>query len=126
MSANLTVKRGDTYTNTLTVLDINDLAYDLTGATVWFTVKRRNDAASNDDDALVKLYWVSGGASDGITITDPDSGIMEVEISATDTAALDPTLYAYDVQIAKAGDVYTPVIGTISVQRDITIRVTTP
>lgn len=126
-TTNLSIKRGNTYRRLLTIYQPDDTVYDLDEATVWFTIKERGDKANDDDDALVKLYWVDGGASSGITVADPDLGVITVELTPAQTNALavgEP--YRYDVQVVKAGKVDTPVEGMLTVTQDTTRRTTTP
>lgn len=127
-TADLTIVRGDTYVRELAILAANGAAYDLTGATVWVTVKPRGDTAADDAGAVASLYWVFGGASSGIAVADPTTGVLTVTIPAAATAGMTAgeRLYRYDVQVSKAGAVATPITGTITVLRDTTIRTTTP
>lgn len=127
VSDDLDVIRGDTFTGSLTITDTDGSVYDLTGATVWLTIKRANDRSSDDTDALVKLYWVDGGASSGIAVATPTSGVIAITIPAASTDLLIPGQgYRYDVQVLKAGTVGTPKRGEVNVVFDTTRRLTTP
>lgn len=102
----LTVVRGDTSNFQITITDSNGLAYDLTDASIWFTV----------DGLLEKTI------GDGITVSTPASGVADVEISAGDTDAAPDrrTAYPYDVQVTLAdGSVKTPVRGLFIVLPDV-------
>lgn len=126
--AHLTGVRGDTIVRTATITQPDGTAYDLTGCTVWFTVKEVTDRAANDDEALALLYWISGGASNGIAVSAPATGVVTVTIPASTTATLSPgRAYRYDLQIEDPlNAVATPDRGTLIVTRDVTLRVTTP
>lgn len=132
--AELTAVRGDTWRRSAAVKNGSGEAYDFTGSRVWFTMKEPDDPSSDTDDseALVKFYWIDGGSSSGITITDPLTGVMSIKIPASTMATLVVgRSYRYDVQVLAAnGDVDTPDIGTITVGdpdgRDVTRRTNTP
>ena len=125
--SDLSVGRGNTYRRALTIYQPDGAVYPLDGATVWLTVKDEADLSDTDDAAPIKLSWVSGGASAGITVADPASGVVTIEMTPAQTGALDPsTTYRYDVQVLKAGKVDTPISGLVIVRRDTTRRTTTP
>src|SRR6185312_4659889 len=80
--------------------EVGSGAFDLTGCTVLFTLKRRSDTAANDDAALCKLSWVSGGAATGIAVADPTSGVAAITVPASATAQLSTDYaYRYDVRV---------------------------
>jgi hypothetical protein len=71
---------------------------DITGAKIWFTVKR--DKADIDTDALITKKSQNNGGSDAdAKVTDGPNGIVEVYIARDDTDHLDPGDYWYDVVI---------------------------
>jgi hypothetical protein len=91
---NLTIQKGNLYSATLTVTDTAGLPYDLTGITVFFTAKKKND--NTDNDALAVI-------SEKITVhTDPTNGITTLELDTTQT---DVALGCYkcDFRLYKAG-----------------------
>ena len=53
----ITIQRRNPYSATLTVTDSDGNAYDLTGITVFFTVKNKTDH-EDDDDAAVRHRYV--------------------------------------------------------------------
>jgi len=88
-------------------------AYDLTGATLYFTVK--SDIASTSN----KLQKKTG---DGITtVGDARNGQADLLLSASDTQTLDCGSYEYDVVVEKAGERFL-VIGpaTLAVKQSVT------
>jgi hypothetical protein len=112
----LTIIRGDTYLNTLPIAEPDGSAYDLTGASVWLTVKPKGSRTDDDDDALIQLT-----VGDGITVADPASGEIAVKLTDEQTGELAAdTTYRYDLQIRKGGDTFTPIGGPLVVLRDTT------
>lgn len=71
--------QGNDITLEFTVTDEDGAALDITGATVKWSLKR----AIGETADLTKQ---TGGS--GITLTDADGGVFEVELTDTDTAAL--------------------------------------
>jgi hypothetical protein len=104
----LTMTRGDSRTYSVTISDLEGEAYDLTGASVWFTVH----------DLIEKQV------GSGIEIEAPETGVAVVTINPEDTEDVPDrrTVYRYDVQIQLAdGDVKTPVRGLFVITPDVTI-----
>lgn len=88
--------------------------YDLTGATVYFTVK------CSVADIANRLQKTS--VSNGITIaTDPRDGTAELLLSAADTQTLDPGAYVFDIVVVTAGGERFLVLGpgTLSVKQSV-------
>ena len=103
----LTMMRGDSKTYTVTISDSAGDPYDLTGASVWFTV----------DDLFEKTL------ADGIAVTAPLTGVAVVTIDPEDTEdARDyRSSYRYDVQVKLAdGTVKTPIRGLFVLTPDVT------
>lgn len=118
------LRRGDTATWDLPVVDDHGAPFDLTGCTLWFTVKAGSVA---DADAVVSCSWVDGGASSGIAVDNPLTGIAVYGITAAQSAALALRIYSYDVQLKDTiGAITTLVIGSLAVSADVTLRTTTP
>src|SRR4030095_10047647 len=92
-----TITRGDSRTWNLPLVDETGNPFDLTGCSVWFSVKQRFNLA--DGDAVVSSSWVDGGASNGITVTDPASGWIAFGITAQQSVDLVASLYVADVQV---------------------------
>lgn len=94
--------RGDTFEFTM---QFDDLAADLSSA--YFTIK-------NGSANLVQL-------SIGDGITKIGDGVYDVKMSPADTATKNPGRYPYDCEITTAdGEVYTILIGWITIQPDYT------
>jgi hypothetical protein len=91
MSTNkLTIQKGNPYTAVLTFTDSAGVAYDLTGKTVFFTVKNKEDEEDDDSDALItKNITVHTNAAGGITT-------LELTALQTDITVGD---YEYDLRV---------------------------
>lgn len=127
MSA-ITIYQGKTRKVNIPVLNPDGTAYDLTGATLWFTVKLRSDQSQDDVLAPIKLYRIVGGLGDGITVTLPATGIATIAMTPAQTEPLTiGESYVYDLQVKDtAGDVFTADTDALYVSRPVTQRVTTP
>lgn len=113
---NISIIRGDTNRFEISVTsDLDGSVVDLTGASVWFTLKK-----SRDDTDENKIFQKTVGA--GVLIADPAGGVVRVTIEASDSVSLSPLrLYAYDLQVKTAtNDIFTPISGTVSVVADVT------
>lgn len=101
--------RGDTRDYALTFTS-NSVAYNITGATVWFTLKKdRNDA---DSEAVLQKSISSH--------SDPTNGKTTLSLTSTDTA-IEAGRYFYDFQIKTAsGSIITFLSGTVDVLEDVT------
>lgn len=124
----LTAVRGDTLSRTMTAYTTTGAVMVLTGSTLWFTVKLASDSLADDTSAITKCYWISGGASSGISVTAPATGVFVIDAPNADTINLDPSQsYVYDVQVKDSnGRYYTLAEGNVIVAGDVTRRITTP
>lgn len=106
---NLELFRGDTLPFEVSVFDTDNQPYDLTGAEATFTAKR-----SLDSSALITKT-----VGDGLTIEAPN--LIKGKLIPNDTVALtdEPLLY-WDVEVQKAGDVFTVDSGRLRVKADVT------
>jgi len=84
------VYRGLSFTARLTVTQ-DDLPYDLTGATLYFTVKCDVKSLQN---ALQKTSLPAGGI---VIAADPRDGYADIALTTADTQALDPGKYVFDI-----------------------------
>ena len=89
----LTIQKGNPYNATITIRNSAGNPYDLTGKTVFFTVKSRNDHTDNDDASLI--------TKDITEHTDEENGITVLELNTEQT---DITVgdYRWDIRIYKA------------------------
>lgn len=112
--ADLNLIRGDTKTITLIYQDNSGTAIDITGYTVFFTIKTDPDDDSIDSNAIIMKNIISH--------TNPTNGTTLISLSNTDTD-IDPGLYVADIQIK---DINSNITSSnkfsVSVSRDITRR----
>ena len=99
MANKLEVNRGTTYVITVNYQQ-DGVAADLTGATVFFTVKTAQYSTdATDADALV--------SKDVISHTNPTAGITQITLDPVDTATITPGKYFYDIKVLDSdGDIY--------------------
>lgn len=91
--ATLKINRGTTFPITVNYQRDGQPA-TLVGATVRFTIKSAEYDASTDDTSALVTKNVTSGTADGVaTIT----------LDPTDTAAITPGDYFYDVKVKEAG-----------------------
>jgi len=105
--ADLAIRRGATYDEPLS------LGMDLTGATVYFTVKSDYDDDMVDSTAVIQK---------DITVHDDEvAGISRLTLSSTDTTI--PTgKYKFDLHV-KVGSVVTPYEpANLTIQPSVTLR----
>ena len=94
MASKLKVNRGTTYTIGFNYRR-NNVAEDLTGATVRFTVKSAEyDSDLADTTALITKNITSH--------TDPTAGESEIVINPTDTRSIVPGDYYFDIKVEDA------------------------
>lgn len=107
----LEIKRGDSKSYTLYFKDENNVAIDITGYTVFFTVKLELD--DSDDDAVIqKTITVHSSPTEGVTV---------IELSPTDTNLTGN--YIFDIQIKNvSAEIQTIMEGNISFSKDVTQR----
>lgn len=96
----------------LTFTDVDGEAIDLTGATVFFTVKRNKTDA--DADAVIAKSITS--------FDDPETGVAILQLSKTETN-ISPRSYYFDIQLKQSNGKVTSIqAGRFIVRQDITIR----
>lgn len=124
---NFTITIGDTFQRTAT-MTAGGSAVNLTGATLWWTLKLASDTAPDDLAAIAKLFWVDGGSSAGIAVSDPLTGQAVVTLTPAVTDSLSLSIdYRWDLQLKDSiGRIFTVDQGRLLVGRQITVRTTTP
>lgn len=116
-STNFDIPRGDSRDIRVTVTDSETGdPLDLTGSTVFFTLKAEIDNDLADSSALIK--------KDVVSHTDPTAGKTTIRLLPSETGALTPgEKYPYDIQVKlSGGDVMTIVSGKIRITADVTRR----
>lgn len=110
---NYEVWRGDTFSVRLEFTDTDGTAIDITGWTIFFTLKRKKK--DSDTEALISKTITS--------IPNPTLGIYTFTLAASELNTFEG-MYYYDFQIKLAdGKIYTIPGGTITFLVDITRRV---
>lgn len=96
----------------LSFTDVDGNPINLTGSTVFFTVKKNKTDV--DNDAVIKKEITS--------FDDPTSGVALLELSKSDTD-ISPRSYYFDVQIKDSGGkISSSSVGRFIVSQDVTIR----
>lgn len=109
--------RGDDVTLTFTFTDQNNAAVDLTGSTVFFTVK-----LVVDDDVTDALAVIS---EEQTVHTNATGGITQITLTDTVTTLISPATYKWDVQVKDSGGLISSArSGEFRVFGDITRRTT--
>jgi len=96
-----------------------NLARDISGASLKFTVKRRHT-----DPQAAALIAKSSAVLGEITITDAEAGLFAVSPDAADTASLlpdgRPAVFVYDVEMTLGGAIETVAAGAFTLRPDVT------
>ena len=109
---NLLIPQGATFSENLYLKDSAGDAIDLTNYTARMSLKKTYD----DTTAVISLTTENGR----ITITGA-TGLVQLSITASDTAALANGVYVYDLELINAsGEVDRYIQGTIRVSREVT------
>ena len=107
--------RGDTKVFNLSFKDSVGSPIDITGHELWFTMKTNVTDADTDAILQKKIVFPVG--------TESESGSGTLTLNSTDTGAIDPGTYFYDIQKVIPENppvVATLMSGKISVLPDIT------
>lgn len=96
MKNSIEVIRGDDHSITFTLTDENAAVVDLTGATIFFTVKDSKDIKNDSDDTGAVI-------AKNVSPSDPANGIAVINLTNTDTN-ITPKKYIFDLQIKFADD----------------------
>jgi len=122
MAAAAKINRGTSYNFTWTYKK-NSVIQDLTGATVYFTVKREeSDLDATDASAIIK--------ADVTSHSDPLNGTTVIALTPTQTAYvagttsfIEPGEYIYDIKVKEVGgDIYKAAEGTVDIDGSPTNR----
>lgn len=103
---NITMVKGDTLAFNVEVFD--EAGQPITVDSAFMTCK---EIPTGEDFIFQKTL------SDGITQSD---GIMVVRVAPNDTKEIDAGEYFYDLQIGVGQDVFTIMIGTLSLMQNVT------
>jgi len=103
--------RGDTKFINIELKDKDGNPIDLTGSTIWFTLKEN----IKDPDTAAAIQKVITNH------TDPTNGKTRIVLESSDTQDLQLGSYHYDIQLVdNGGNVTTVLIGRLKVLADVT------
>ena len=112
----LNIVRGDDKRFVVTFKDANDVAIDVSGWKLYFTVKE--NLTDSDDNAKIKID-VTVESGEGT------NGEITIHVEPSDTEDLDVGKYYYDIQAKKDdGEIFTPLTGEFLINIDVTRRST--
>ena len=107
----ISIDQGATYSLALTYKDSNGTAINLTGYTAAMQIRTSYESSST---------VISLTSSSGIVIT-AATGLLTINITSTQTAALTPGTYVYDLEITSGANVVTRLIqGSVMVSAEVT------
>lgn len=107
--------QGDDESLTVTFKDEDGAVIDITGYTVFFTMKKRPDDDSDDSDAPIKKTVTSH--------SDPTNGETIIYLTSAETAVLEARRYVYDLQLKDLSDkINSTKYGVLEVIKDVTNR----
>lgn len=108
---NLTIVRGDSLSLSLHFTQ-SGVDLDITGASVWFTMKTSVDDL--DAAAIIQKKVTSH--------TDPTNGLTTISLTPAETILFTPGVYQFDIQYKSAAGttILTPLIGQVEVKADVT------
>ena len=113
----LSLVRGDSQTYTLTFKQSSGVVYDITGWTVYFTLKENTDLP--DSAASLQKVLITGAGTNGFG-TAGTAGIATVTLLPADTSSLTPQVYDFDIQVrTAAAEVYTVLKGKLDLEYDV-------
>jgi hypothetical protein len=108
----LNIKRGDTWSRTIYFTNDDNVPIDITGWTIFFTVKAKADDL--DAAAIISKTITS--------FSNPTAGEAEISLTSTDTNQTIGS-YLFDLQVkTNLNEIFTVVEGIITITKDITIR----
>ena len=110
---NLQITRGDTWSRTIIFEDEDNVRKNITGWTVFMTIKVKADDSDTATTTIAKTITV---------FSDPTNGEAEISLTSTDTK--DVGNYIFDIQIkTNLNEIITVLEGTIVITQDITTRI---
>jgi hypothetical protein len=116
MQTKLSLVRGDTYVRTLYFTKADGTVQDISGWTIWFTLKK-NWQLPNSEASLLKTITSHIDAANGKSV---------LTLLPADTQNLDPGDYDFDIQVlantgtsGTASEIYTLLIGQFELKYDV-------
>ena len=118
MNPKITIIKRDSYSFPLTFKDSDCNAIDITGYTIFFTVKTLENIDSDDTTAIIQKSITSH--------ISPTTGQSLLTLTATDTDQTAGT-YWYDLQVkTPAGNIISCEKGEFGISQDVTKRTDVP
>ena len=109
-------RKGDTTTIQITLKDSTGTAINITGYTIWLTIK---PVFNTSDTSPVPTIQKKATA-----FTDPTNGTHLYTLTNTDTS-ISTGAYVYDIQVKDvSGTITTPIVGDFEVLPEVTISTT--
>lgn len=108
---NIICDQGSTLDRTLTWKDSDGVLINLTGYTARMQVR----ATFESTTTVLSLTTENGGITLGGAL-----GTIQIIASATATAAIDPRIYVYDLELVNGTTVYRLVQGSFTVRPEVT------
>ncbi|MGB9697706.1 MAG: hypothetical protein ACPL2D_10560 [Ignavibacteria bacterium] len=107
------ITKGNPATIPIKIMYSDGTPFDLTGKTIFFTVKKLGDNSENDDNAVIKKTIT--------THIDPVNGKSSISLSKTDTN-IDTIQYKWDIKIYNGVININSKEGRIKVNNKVTYR----
>ena len=107
---NFEIEQGATFSRTFTWKDDAGVAINITGYTARLQIRTAFESSST----ILSLT-----SSSGITLGG-SAGTIVVSVSATDTAALDPGSYVYDLELVNGATVTRLLAGYVEITPEVT------
>jgi len=108
---NLEIKRGDTWSRVIYFEDEDKVRKNITGWTIFFTIKVKADDLDTATTTIAKT----------VSPSNPLEGEAEISLTSTDTK--DVGNYIFDIQVkTNLNEIITVLEGTITITQDITTR----
>lgn len=120
MNQNLAMVKGDTAVFDITCTTAAGAAFDISGATIYFTVK--DDPSDADAAAIFQKSTASG-----ISIISGAGGTAQVVTAAADTSSFNASEHGgnnqmyWDCQVIKSGRTYTVARGRLTILAQYTV-----
>lgn len=98
---NIFIDQGATFSTSVTVTESDDSSFDLTNYTALAQLRKTYESLTSVDFSTT-------------ISSSPTSGVISLELTSTQTAALEPGRYVYDLVITSNGGIKTRVIEGIA------------
>jgi hypothetical protein len=92
--SDITIIRGDSRTFNVNIRENDGSPFDLTGYTVFFTVKPEYKSETDDGAFITKTYS---------NIPNPETGVLSIDLASTDTD-IRPGEHWYDIQLKSSAN----------------------